>query len=81
MAELQELLQQSRQIRERIRVLADEYETLRIRYHLLQERHKPISSSNDRRSEGLSIRGDASLMVWGALLLQHVVFWKAEGQV
>ena len=46
MTELDKLLEQSRQVAERIRVLAEEYQTLRIKYRLLNERHEGIGSSS-----------------------------------
>ena len=49
MKDLADLLQQSHQITERIRVLSEEHQVLRIKYHLLNERHKPIGSSFDSR--------------------------------
>lgn len=52
MTDLDKLLLQSRQITQHIRVLAEEHQTLRIKYHLLNEQHKPIDSSSDgRRSQ------------------------------
>ena len=46
MTELDHLLQQSRQITERIRVLSDEHQALRIKYQLLTEQHEPIGISS-----------------------------------
>jgi len=47
MMDLADLLQQSRDIAERIRLLSEEHQALRIKYHLLNERHKPNDTSYD----------------------------------
>jgi hypothetical protein len=50
--ELDRLLQQTRQITERIRVLSEELQALRIKYQLLNERHTRSGGLFDvRRSE------------------------------
>ena len=46
MAELDKLLLQSRQIAERIQVLSEEHQTLRIKYHLSSEQHDSIAGSS-----------------------------------
>ena len=51
MTELDELLQQSRQVAEHIRILAEEHQTLRIKHKLLNDRHKPTSNALDTLCE------------------------------
>ena len=49
MAELHKLLEQTRQIAERIRVLSEELQALRIKYRIPNERHERIGIPSDGR--------------------------------
>jgi hypothetical protein len=77
MTDLADLLKQSRQITEHIRVLSEELQTLRIRYHLVIERAQVAGpSSNDPASEGASIHRDTRVRARLRPVRQYAGFWK-----
>lgn len=55
MTELDKLLQQSRQIAERIRVLSEEHQSLRVKYQFLKQRHEEMGISSAMYRDGLPI--------------------------
>ena len=61
MTDLDRLLQQSRQITERIRILADEHRTLRVRYQLESERSDTTDSSSAEPSTETPTIQDAKM--------------------
>ena len=76
MAELDKLLLQARKLAERIRVLSEEHQAVRIKHQLLPKHTGIGDSSQDRPLDDASTHREPRLRVRPGPAFRHARFWK-----